>query len=186
MAQRPEPHCGRPQPPPKLGGATGNAADAEVNGFEIEVTGRPFPGLELNSNYAYLDAQFTDFATGATADYSHNTLPRAPERKQNIGAQYTLPVSDVLEWFVRVDYTSQSKMFFEASNTPFEVQPSYNLVDGRVALRAPDGAWEFALWGKNLTDELVKTHIVAFAPYRQILNTYQAPRTYGMTVTFHW
>ena len=117
----------------------GNAANAEVDGFEIEITGRPFPGLEINSNHTWLNAEFTDFASGATADYSNNTLPRAPKDKTNIGAQYTVPVSNELEWFVRVDYTNQSKMFFEASNTPFEVQPSYDLYDARVALRAPDG-----------------------------------------------
>ncbi len=164
----------------------GNAADAEIDGFEIEITGHPFPGLVINSNHTWLDAEFTDFATGATGVFTGNTLPRAPENKTNIGAQYTVAVSNDLEWFVRFDYTNQSKMYFEASNTVNEIQPSYDLYDGRVALRAPDGAWEFALWGKNLTDEIVKTHIVAFAPFRQQLNTYQSPRTYGATVTFHW
>ena len=72
----------------------GNAADAEVDGFEIEITGRPLPGLELNSNHTWLNAEFTDFASGATANFSGNTLPRAPENKTNIGAQYTIAVSN--------------------------------------------------------------------------------------------
>ena len=162
----------------------GNAAEAEIDGFEIEVTAVLLPGLELNSNYTWLDATFTSFAAGATGNFSGNTLPRAPENKTNIGAQYTIARSENLEWFVRVDWTKQSKMYFEASNTPLEVQPSYDIYDARVALRAPDGGWEFALWGKNLSDELVKTHIVAFAPYQLRLNTYQAPRTYGVTLSF--
>jgi iron complex outermembrane receptor protein len=166
----------------------GNAAEAEIDGFEIEVVGRPLPGLELNSNHTWLNAEYTDFppTTATGVNFAGNKLQRAPENKTNIGAQYTVPVSNDLEWFVRVDYTQQSKMYFEASNTPNEVQPSYDLWGGRVAVRAPDGSWEFAVWGKNLTDELVKTHIVAFAPFQQQLNTYQAPRTYGATVTFHW
>jgi hypothetical protein len=41
------------------------------------------------------------------------------------------------------------------------------------------------VWGKNLTDQLVKTHIVAFAPFRQELDTFQAPMTYGATLSFH-
>ena len=60
----------------------GNAADAEVDGFELEITGRPLPGLEINSNHTWLNAEFTDFATGATANYSNNTLPRAPKTKR--------------------------------------------------------------------------------------------------------
>jgi iron complex outermembrane receptor protein len=66
------------------------------------------------------------------------------------------------------------------------VQDSYELLDARVALRAADGGWEVAVWGKNLTDELVKTHILAFGPFRQELNTYQPPRTWGVTLTFDW
>ncbi len=164
----------------------GNAAEAEIDGIEVEVVVQPVAGLEINGNYTWLDAEYTSFASGATADYSGNTLPRAPDNKFNIGAQYTFPLAGLGDAFMRVDYTDQSKMYFEASNTPFEVQEGYDLLDARVALRASDGGWEVAVWGKNLTDELVKSHIVAFAPYRQELNTYQPPRTWGVTLTFAW
>ncbi|MEZ5557021.1 MAG: hypothetical protein R3E86_00525 [Pseudomonadales bacterium] len=35
--------------------------------------------------------------------------------------------------------------------------------------------------GQESDDELIKTHIVASAPYGQQLNLYQPPRTYGLT-----
>jgi iron complex outermembrane receptor protein len=164
----------------------GNAAQAEIDGVELEVVARPVPGLDLNGSYSWLDAKFVDFASGATADNSGNTLPRAPKHKVNLGAQYTWHLTDFGDLFARVDWTRQSKIFFEASNTPFEVQPSYDLVDASAGVRGVDGRWEFSLWGKNLDDELVKTHIVAFAPFRQELNTYQAPRTYGATLSWNW
>jgi iron complex outermembrane receptor protein len=51
-----------------------------------------------------------------------------------------------------------------------------------LSLRAHDDAWEVAVWGKNLDDELIKNHVVAFAPFQQELNTYLPPRTYGITL----
>lgn len=162
----------------------GNAATAKIDGVEIESIYRPMPGLDLNASYSYLDAEFDSFASGATADNSGNTLPRAPKHKVNMGAQYEWQVGNAATILARVDWTRQSKIYFEASNTPLEVQNQYDLIDARVALRANDDSWELALWGKNLTDELIKTHIVAFAPFQQQLNTYQPPRTYGVTLRF--
>jgi iron complex outermembrane receptor protein len=162
----------------------GNAATATIEGFEIEVLYRPMPGLDLNASYSWLDAEFDSFEGGATADNSGNTLPRAPENKFNFGAQYDWQVGDLGVLFARIDWTYQSEIFFEASNTPLEVQDSYEILDARLALRSHDDSWEVALWGKNLDDELVKTHIVAFAPFQQQLNLYQPPRTWGVTLRF--
>lgn len=162
----------------------GNAATAEIRGVEVEALYRPLPGVDINASYSWLDAEYTDFADGATADHSGNTLQRAPKHKFNLGAQYEWSVGDLGTLMARVDWTRQSKIYFEASNTPLEVQERYDVVDARLALRAHDDSWELALWGKNLDDELIKTHIVAFAPFQQELNTYQPPRTYGVTLRF--
>ena len=84
----------------------------------------------------------------------------------------------------RVDWSYQSKIYFEASNTPLEVQDGVGLFYGRIGLHGFDDSWEISLWGKNIGDKLVKTHVVAFAPFGQQLNLYNPPRTYGMTLRF--
>lgn len=160
----------------------GNAADAEINGAELEMLYRPMAGFDLNASFSYLDAEYESFAGGATADHSGNTLQRAPKRKFNIGAQYEWSVGEVGTLLARVDWARQSRIYFEASNTPLEVQEEYDLLDARLALRDHEDRWEVAVWGKNLDDELVRNHIVAFAPFGQQLNTYLPPRTYGLTV----
>jgi iron complex outermembrane receptor protein len=164
----------------------GNAAEAEIKGAELEFVTRPVPWLDINGSYTWLDAEFTDFATGATANNTGRTLPRAPEDKYNLGVQVGWDVASWGRLYVRADWTHQSEIFFEASNTPLEVQDEYDLFDARAALQAQDQRWELAVWGKNLDDALVKTHIVAFAPFQQQLNTYQAPRTYGATITYRF
>ena len=55
-------------------------------------------------------------------------------------------------------------------------------VDARVSVTSPDKRWEVAVWGKNLTDELVATYVTAFAPYQQVLVPYAPPKTYGVTL----
>ncbi|MBL8549452.1 MAG: TonB-dependent receptor [Hyphomonadaceae bacterium] len=161
----------------------GNAAEAEINGVEVEWVLRPFAGLDINGSYAWLDAEFVDFATGATANFTGNTLPRSPENKYNLGVQYRFDLADAGSIVMRADYTYQTEIFLEASNTPLEVQPDYDMIDARVAYESAGGRWELAAWGKNLTDELVLTHSTAFAPFQQRLNIYQPPETYGLTLT---
>lgn len=164
----------------------GNAADATIDGFEAEFIAVLAPGLRVNGGFSWLDAEFSSFATGATADYTGNTLPRAPKHQVNLAAEYETALTDSIDIYGRVGWSYRSSVFFEASNTPLEVQESYSMYDARLAIRSADGGWELAVWGQNLGNELVRNHIVAFAPYGQQLNTYQPPRTYGATLSFEF
>ena len=143
----------------------------------------PLPGLTFEGSVAHLDAEFTSFANGATANFTGNALPRSPRNKIHLGAQY---VADIGGWEAlgRVDYTNQAHMYFEASNIATQKQQGYINVDARVSLTSPDKRWQVAVWGKNLTDELVATYVTAFAPYRQVLVPYAPPKTYGVTLVW--
>src|SRR5207302_4149583 len=66
----------------------GNAATARIRGFELEFVAAPVEGLEIDASYAYLNAKFTSFANGATANFTGNVLPRSPRDKVHLGAQY--------------------------------------------------------------------------------------------------
>ena len=162
----------------------GNAGEAEISGAELELLAVPLPGLRLNGSYAYLDAKFKEFAAGATQDNSGNTLPRSPRHKINLGTQYEWTIGQLGVASARVDWTYQDQIFFEASNTPLEIQKAYRVWDARVALESLDGEWELAIWGKNLGDKLIKEHIVAFAPFGYELVSYAEPRTAGVTITW--
>lgn len=161
----------------------GNAATAEIKGAELEWVVQPVEGLQIDGSLARLNAEFTSFANGATANFTGNKLPRSPKNKLHLGAQYS---TEIEGWgaLARVDYSNQSHMYFEASNIPTQKQEGYIDVDARLALTSPDKAWEISVWGKNLTNELVATYVTAFAPYRQVLVPYAPPRTYGVTLVW--
>ncbi len=59
----------------------------------------------------------------------------------------------------------------------------YWLLGGRLGLRSPDGGWELALWGQNLTDERYdKLHFFA-AGSGAVAAIAGMPRTWGVTLT---
>jgi iron complex outermembrane receptor protein len=163
----------------------GNAATARITGYELEFVATPLEGLQIDGSYGRLNTKFTSFANGATANFTGNDLPRSPKDKVHLGAQYSFEV-DGWEALGRVDYTNQSKMYFEASNIPTQKQEGYINVDARVSVTSPDKKWQVAVWGKNLTDELVATYVTAFAPYRQVLVPYAPPKTYGVTLVWNY
>ena len=54
-------------------------------------------------------------------------------------------------------------MSFKSRTYQFEVaipqidQPAYQLFDASIVYRAPDGRWSLGVFGKNLTDERIRT-----------------------------
>lgn len=171
----------------------GNAADAEVRGFELEWVTLLTPELRFTGSYGYLDATFDRFEAppASGGDLSGNRLPRAPKHKLNLAVQYERPVPVLPEWrlLARLDWSYSDEFFFDPRNRTFPAggdrQPSYDTLDARLAFSRADGRLELALWGKNLTDERYKTYIGIFAPFNQAFVTYGIPRTYGATVSWN-
>jgi iron complex outermembrane receptor protein len=161
-----------------------NAASAEIEGVEIEFVARPAPGLQFDGNYTYLDAQYTKFPGAATGNDSDKTLAQSPKHKVNIGGQYTLPLEPV-SITGRLDYTYTSQLYFNPDNLPVESQPAVGLLGAHLSFQPRGAPWEISLWGRNLTDQLIRTSVTDFPLFAQVLYAYQPPREYGVTVRVH-
>lgn len=159
-----------------------NAARARIRGAELEFVVRPVEGVQFDGSYAYTDTKFTEYAVSGL-DYTGNRLPRAPKDKLNVGAHFEVPLGN-LSARLRADYSWIGDAYFEASNIPQQLWPSHDNLDARLTVAGPDDRWEVAVWGKNLTNELVPTYLTYFGPFQQILTPWQPPRTYGVTLTF--
>ncbi|BFM18091.1 TonB-dependent receptor [Maricurvus nonylphenolicus] len=138
-----------------------NAAAAETQGLELELTYMPVQGLTLMANYTYLDA---DFQEGETTDVSGNpvdlkgkVLTYAPENTFSVSANYEMAIgAGTLNWFAM--YNWQDDFYFDVPNT--QAEGDYGLTSAKVTF-IPDGeAWDLALGVDNLTDE-------EYAVYRQ-------------------
>ena len=66
-----------------------------------------------------------------------------------------------------------------------QVRPENTLLDATISLESPDARWRVALWGKNLTDELVINNTFGLGALGN-LRIYAPPRTYGLDVAFRF
>lgn len=132
-----------------------NAADATVQGIEIENEWLISASWMLVFNYALLDASYDEYMaplnTTTLVDVSGNKLNASPSNKFNLGLQHFM-LSDLGEWRFGVDYSWQDKQYFTAFNESVSSQGAYGLLNAHVALAALDESWEVQVYARNLTD----------------------------------
>lgn len=157
-----------------------NAADAKIQGVEVEAQLVVTEGLRLSASGSVLDAKYKDYVDATrNLDFTGNRLLRTPDYQYSIGADYTLPVSDDFEIKAHADYTYQDMFFYGPDNTNFE--PGYGLLDARIGFGSRDDGWAITVFGKNLTNKLYRTSVIPFLGDEASL--YGAPRTYGVRLS---
>jgi iron complex outermembrane recepter protein len=163
-----------------------NAAAATGKGAEIEVIGRPGEGWTLEASVALLDATFSDFKTVdtfrptlGTLNLEGNELPRAPGASVNLAVQRDIDFAGGAQLSLRVDYAHKSKFFFTPFNTDYAQSPASDVVNARVSWTSPDKAWRAALFGRNLTDEVIPQTVTVSGINAGTIVLYAPPRTWG-------
>jgi iron complex outermembrane recepter protein len=167
-----------------------NAARAKIDGFELESTIVPVPGLYLNASLAYTDARFSDYSnaqfyvplvgggyTTTVGDATGNQLASAPKWTIAAGARYDLETGSGT-FTPAVNYTRRGSYFWDSQNIVRE--PAQNQLTASLTYTSPDDHWSVRFWGKNLLDDKVR----AWTIQRVELfgSTPAAPRTYGLTL----
>ena len=159
---------------------TDNAADAEIMGIEAEFQAALTESLRVWGGVTYLDTEYIAFVDSNGLDNSGNFLQRTPEYQFNIGAELTTdlgPWRDALN--MRVTYNRQGEMFWAPDN--LQTEDAFGLLDAYVSITPPDYPVRLAAFGKNLTDELYRTNIIAF--FGDEVSRLGAPRTYGVELS---
>jgi iron complex outermembrane receptor protein len=148
--------------PPALLPNTLNAAPADIQGAELELTGR-FAALEFNLGLSWLDSEFTRDALLTDSQTNTNRLvpegsqvPFAPEVTATAGIQYDLKLGS---WTVTPRL--QASYMDEQLSTPFPyvatTVPSRTIADLRLTAR-PSEKLRLEAFATNLFDE---TYIAA-------------------------
>jgi iron complex outermembrane receptor protein len=147
-----------------------NFSEAQIDGFETELTWIPAPGWEVNANAAVINAEISQDNLITTpdgelviADVSKGTqLPIAPENKGSLSVQYTFAQHllnaepfVLLEWAYVGDSVNSlagtESIVFTQGTTD---QPSYDIGNLRVGLDAEQ--WSATVYVNNITDELAE------------------------------
>jgi iron complex outermembrane receptor protein len=106
----------------------------------------------------------------------------APESTYNLGGRIEQPITENWSFTTRVEYRWQDEFYFDPAANKVNLQPAYGLLDGSIGVQTSDGRIAVELWGKNLDDELYRTHVIPFLGDR--FAVYGPPRTYGLRVTW--
>lgn len=156
---------------------TTNAAAARVQGLEMDFTWKPpaIAGLDLHGSGNYNHARFRKFlascyigqtiaegcSLGMNAagtqfqaqDLSGRALSNAPDWTGSLGFAYgwTMTHSD-LRMRIGSDAVYKSKYNSHPELAPGAEAPESVVLNANISLSQPDGAWELALIGRNLTD----------------------------------
>lgn len=159
-----------------------NAAESSIKGVEIDATIVPIEGLQIKTNYAYLDATFDDFVFDQSTDFSDNRMPRSPENTFNIGIRYDRQIGPGT-FFVNGNWSWQDTIFFEFDEglTTGTEQGPFSLFNAEVGYNVDN--WRFSIWGKNLDDTEYRNSVLNFGG--NTIEFLGLPRTYGVTARYN-
>ncbi|NIB42659.1 TonB-dependent receptor [Pseudomaricurvus alkylphenolicus] len=165
-----------------------NAADATINGIEIETTWMATDHLVLTAALGYLDAAYDDFP-GFDVDGDGIPDPqeaeklafeRAPEWTYSFSANYDVDLGEQGILVFRSSYSFTDERPVNVQNSLFH--DSYALLDASVTWSDISDRYKVSLFGKNLTYEEYGHTGAYFGGI--FYEYYEAPRTWGLEFSY--
>jgi len=168
---------------------TGNATSGSNAGLELELDWLLSERLTVNATVGLLDSEFDEFLTfdhiladrdaGIPFNLQGREQAHAPGYQRVLGAQYAFDD----RWVLSGNIEAKDAFFFSERHQ--ERSDAYELLNLELSYRADN--WQVAVYGRNLTDELVKTrgfgsfgndprNFYEVEPYNQ----FAAPRVVGI------
>jgi iron complex outermembrane recepter protein len=163
-----------------------NAGDAELYGFELELTAVPVENLRFDIGMGYSHSEFQN-VPATVGPINGNQLPFNPEWNIILGGEYAIPLGNSGTLTPRVDYRLQSEINFTAFNLPLESQRSYGLLSARLTWTDRSERFSLAVFGENLTDEQYYTFGQDALGAQGVAYTYLGrPREFGIRAGFRF
>ena len=169
---------------------TFNAADADAQGLEVELTALLASGLTLRANLGWLDTEYNEFlldrnADGVLEDFSGRDLVRAPEITAGIGLTYERSLGEIGDVSVNLNFNYEDENTYYYNDDIGEefdtVLEERTILGASVTWRDVQDRFYVSAFGKNLTDDRYQTASQAVGTLWTFSN-YGAPRTYGVEV----
>ena len=163
----------------------GNVKEAEIYGADLDLAWAAAKGLDLTIGVGLLHSRLGAFATSNGDVPAGNRLPDAPSFSANIGASYTIDLSDSLALRFQTDTRYSGYAFKDAINDPVVAADAFWVVNGRIAL-LNDDRWDVSIWAKNLFDERYVTQGINQSALGNGFRVYGAPRTFGVSAAINF
>lgn len=171
-----------------------NAPKARSYGVEVETVWKPTQNLKFSLNYAYLNAKFSDFATGIQdpaepelgfQDLTGNSLPQSPRNKLSFNTLYTIEF-DPGSLSLSGTYVWTDKQYYSVFSTPIYEGRAHDEADFRITWTDANDRFSLIAYMQNAFDEVYTTN-VGLSP-SSIGRVWQLapPRTFGAEVQFRF
>ena len=115
----------------QVGGYVTNAGESSSRGVEVELTGRPFDGLDVFATFGSADTGFRSYVDQYGTEVRGNRLPFAPRTTFSAGAQLSGDLLDGVRYVLRAEYGATGSFAYDAGNLEGE---RYGLANFRAGL----------------------------------------------------
>ena len=161
---------------------TSNAADAEITGFEGDLTWLATENLTLAAAWSLNDTEMVRVPQGVSDIAGVGSrLALAPDLQYHLSARYEWPESKLAP-SAQVVYAYTSDQYSSIVVDNRFLQQSYNTLDAAFGLHVNN--WSVELFGENLTDERAQLFINSLDTDLRI--TTNRPRTFGVKVRYDY
>jgi iron complex outermembrane receptor protein len=139
--------------------------------------------LRFSANYGYLDSEYDEFIEHGVDVKDFKDIPYAPENTAMVAMDWAVFSAGwgSLDFHLNWTYTDDYVPYIEPSQNATSLVESYDLVNASLILsEVPLGSnmsMQFALWGKNITDEEYRQNTIPFGMWTA--SYYGAPASYG-------
>ncbi len=135
----------------------GNVPYVRTRGVELDVFGKPIPGLTLNGGLTYDLATYGPYtAQNVELNYvsvKGDQIAFTPKVKATMSGEYTRPVSDWADGFIQADVVFKSKINFDAAPDALTTIGNQTTIGARLGIRSPDKRWGVSVFVRNLLDQ---------------------------------
>jgi iron complex outermembrane receptor protein len=162
-----------------------NAGQAEIRGFELEVSTRLSERLSIDGQAAWTYFRYTNLglAAGLPGGPTLDTDPvYTPRLRYNLWAHYRVPFAHAGALALDGGYIWQDRLFTDAANTPLLAVGSYGLLNARLTWSSPDERWSVAAFGTNLTNASYYYGKMFISGNGQVKGIPGRPREWGLTL----
>ena len=172
--------------------ALNNAAEANIQGVEIAATALLSRAFQVDVGLSWLDTEYNEFLRRNPADpsdsvdVSGNELVLAPEFTANVAITYNHQINNVGNLQAQINYYYSAEKHFNEFNDRAK-QDNYEIINARIGFYSHDEVWNIALFGKNLTDELIfstASESSSSAGKNGLRAELAPPRTYGLALAY--
>jgi hypothetical protein len=169
---------------------TYNAAEATIQGIEIESTLLVTDQVTIGANFTWLDAEFDSYIFDPgppVVDLAGDTLNRAPEFTVALTGQYDFSIDGIGNFTARIDYYWQDDVYYRLQNIPRHRADEFDTVDLRFIWTSLDERWTVDAFMKNAGDEDNQRSLTVndgLSSGSASFVSYYPPKTYGVRLGY--